>query len=308
MKSFGVPNREVGAKYPVHGYPQESSRGVFRHRQQLDGGVAHVLHIGSQLPGQIFIVDEVPVVPLAPGAQVDLIDIQRRCIDRVLGLFLPKSAVRPLESADVVQLAGRRRPGLRVEAVGVRLLADLTVRPADRIFIGGIDRQVRQESLPDLPPAGQGRRPLLPVVEIAHDGHRLRMGRPHPERPARPSPPGGRMGAEPAPAVRQRSLMETVRLSLLCHGSSSSPCRRGAPAGSLVFFFPGAVGAGSGYTWNWFYYTSWAKYRQGWSCRKRVPQIGGISQFFSAFSQECLSVFVGRARIFPGTFGFLISS
>lgn len=102
---------------------------MLRHRQQLDGGVAHVLHIGGQLPRQVPVVDEVPVVPLFPGAQVDLVNIQRRCIDRVLGLLLPKGAVRPFEPADVVQLAGGGGPGLRVEAVGVRLLADLAVRP-----------------------------------------------------------------------------------------------------------------------------------------------------------------------------------
>ena len=210
-------------------------QGVLRHRQQLDGGVAHVLHIGGQLPRQVPVVDEVPVVPLFPGAQVDLIDIQRRCIDRVFGLPLPEGGVGPLESLDVVQLAGRRRPGLRVEAVGVRLPADLPVRPPHRVFIRGVDRQVRQEALPDLPLAGQRGSPLLPVVEIADHGHCLRMGGPDPEGPALPAPLFRRMGAEPAPAIRHRPLVETVRLSLFCHGSSSSPRRGLLPAGSSFF-------------------------------------------------------------------------
>ena len=52
-------------------------QGVLRHRQQFDGGVAHILHIGGQILRQVLVVDEVPVSPLFPGAQMDLIDIQR---------------------------------------------------------------------------------------------------------------------------------------------------------------------------------------------------------------------------------------
>ena len=44
---------------------------VLRHRQQLDGVVAHVTDIGGQLFGQVPVVDEVPVSPLFPGAQMD---------------------------------------------------------------------------------------------------------------------------------------------------------------------------------------------------------------------------------------------
>ncbi|CAN3993599.1 hypothetical protein GMJFJA_GMJFJA_01170, partial [Dysosmobacter welbionis] len=60
--------------------------------------------------------------------------------------------------------------------------------------MGSIDRQVRQKALPDLALTGEGGRSLLPVVEVAHDGHRLRMGGPDPERPAISAPLFGRVG------------------------------------------------------------------------------------------------------------------
>ena len=60
---------------------------------------------------------------------MDLIDIQRRCIDRMLRLLLPEGGIGPVKALDVVELAGGGGPGLRVEAVGIRLLADLAVRP-----------------------------------------------------------------------------------------------------------------------------------------------------------------------------------
>ena len=44
--------------------------------QELDEVEAHVLDVRGKLTGQVPVVDEVPVLPAAPGAQVDLVDVQ----------------------------------------------------------------------------------------------------------------------------------------------------------------------------------------------------------------------------------------
>ena len=197
---------------------------MLRHRQQLDGGVAHFLHIGRQLFAQVPVVDEVSVVPLAPGAQMDLIDIQGGIIDLVLLLFLPEGLVRPVEAADVIQLAGGGRPGLRVESIGVRLHMYLAVATLDGIFISGVRLQAGDEALPDLAFSDKAVLFLVPAVEITDHGHALGMGRPDPELPAGLSPPLRRMGAEPAPAVSQRAAVKLrglIDLLLFRHVFSS---------------------------------------------------------------------------------------
>ena len=238
---------------------------MLRHRLQLDGVVAHVTDIGGQLLGQVPVVDEVAVVPLFPGAQMDFIDVQRRAVHRVCGLLFAEGLVTPAETADVVQLAGGGGTGLRVESVGVRLLMDLTVGSPDGELVRGICLEPGNEALPDLPLAFEGGGGLVPVVEVSHHGNRLGVGRPNPEGPAVLSTFFLRMSTKPAPTIRQFPFVETVSLVSLCHGSSSSPCASAGRAGSLIFSGVNNLIRTGFY---FIYYTSCEKYRQGCSCRK----------------------------------------
>ena len=210
-------------------------QGMLRHRQQLDGGVAHFLDIGRQLPGQIPVINEITVVPSAPGAQVDLINIQGGIIDLVLPLFLLEGLVRPAEAADVVQLAGCGGAGLRMEAVGVRLHMYPAVTAQNGIFISGVRFQTGDEALPDLVLSGKAVRVLVPAVEIADHGHAPGMGCPDPEHPSGLSSPFGRMGAEPAPPVGQRAAMEQRGLIVFCLFRHECSSPRRMPGGLSSF-------------------------------------------------------------------------
>ena len=110
-----------------------------------------------------------------------------------------------------------------MEAVGIGLHAHLSVRSGDRIFIGGIFLQAGDESLPLLALADQAVGLGVPLVEIAHHGHALGVGRPDPEKPAVLAAPLGRVSAEPVPAIGHLACMITFRLFFHCHGFAPLP-------------------------------------------------------------------------------------
>ena len=196
---------------------------MLRHRQQLDGGVAHFLDIGRQLFRQIPVVDEVPIVPLFPRPQVHLVDIQGRVIDLVPVLPLPESGVRPPEATDVIQLAGGGGAGLCVEAIWIRFQPDHSIRTADRVLIGCVLLQSGDEALPDLALAGKLVGTLIPVIEVAHHGHASGTGSPDPEAPALPALFLRGVRTEPAPAIAQRTGMEPFGLFVFRHVKLLSP-------------------------------------------------------------------------------------
>ena len=189
-------------------------QGMLCHRQQFHGGVAHVLHVGRQLAGHIPVVQKIAVFMLPPGAQVHLIDVQRLVVHRLLGF--PEGLIRPRKMLDVIKLAGGAGAGLRVEAVGVRLVAESAVRAGDGVFIAGVDRQIRHKALPELPLGGQGRFLRVPAVEVPHHGDGLGPGGPDVEPPAVDALFRGGMGAEEPPAVRQTAAV--IQLCPVRHG------------------------------------------------------------------------------------------
>ena len=176
--------------------------GMLQHGQQLNGGVAHVLHIGGQLLGHVLVIVEVAVGPLLPGAQVYLIDVQGGVVDLVLFLLCKEGGVGPLEIFNVVELAGVGRPGFAVEGIGVRFQPDLPVGAGDGVLVGRVFRQAGDEALPDLAVLRKGVGPLLPVVKVAHNGNASGVGSPDPEGPALRAVFLIGVGSEPAPAVR----------------------------------------------------------------------------------------------------------
>ena len=189
---------------------------MLRHRQQLHGGVAHILHIGRQLLRQIPVVQEVAVFVLFPGAEMHLVDVQRPVVYRLLPLS--EGSVRPWKMLNVIELAGRAGAGLRVEPVGVRLVAHPAVLPGNGVFVAGIGRQIRQEALPELPLGRKGRGGGIPAVEIPYHGDRRGMGCPDAEPPAVDAVLRGGMGAEKPPAVRQTAAV--IQLCPVCHRPS----------------------------------------------------------------------------------------
>ncbi|MPM38722.1 hypothetical protein SDC9_85352 [bioreactor metagenome] len=130
-----------------------------------------------------------------------LVHIQRPGVSGTARFFLSKIFIGPQKPGDIVKLAGGGGAGFRVEAIGVRLIADLPVRPGDGVFIRGIPGQLRYKAGPRLPLPRERRSGTVPFVKIPHHAHRLGMGRPDSEAPALPARLPGRMGAKPGPAV-----------------------------------------------------------------------------------------------------------
>ena len=178
---------------------------VLRHRQQLHGIVAHVGDIGRQLPGHVPVIKKVTVFMPAPRAEMHLVNVQRPVVHRLLGAA--EGIVRPVEVLNVIELAGGAGAGLRVEAVGVGLVAHSPVSAGHGVFIGGIDRQIRDKALPELPLGGKGVGPRVPAVEVPHHGNGPGVGSPDVEPPAVDAALRSGMGAEQLPAIRQAAAV-----------------------------------------------------------------------------------------------------
>ena len=113
--------------------------------------------------------EEFPLPGPPPGAQMDLVDVQRPVVD---GVFLPvvqPGLVVPLVVPQLVELGGGAGPGLGVEGVGVGLHQQPAVRRLDRIFIGIIPGKSGDKALPQAAPqGGHGGLAVRPAVEIPH--------------------------------------------------------------------------------------------------------------------------------------------
>ena len=220
-----------GAEIPCTLIAPGHIQGMLQHRQQFNGGVAHFLDVGGQFLRQILIIVEIPVFPLLPGPQMDLIDIQRGIVDLMLLLFFQEGVVGPMEALDIIELAGGGGPCFRMEGVGIGLESHLTILSGDGELIGSKFRQLGDKALPDFAFTGKPVNALLPVVEVAHHRHGLRMGGPDPEPPAQFAPLFVWMRAEIAPAVGERTGMEALGLIFFCH--SLPPCIAGRRRGSV---------------------------------------------------------------------------
>ena len=192
-------------------------KGVLGDGQKLDEVEAHVLDVRGKLTGQVPVVDEVPVLPAAPGAQVDLVDVQRRGVDGLsVALFAP-CLVPPGIAVDGIELAGGAGAGLGVEGVGVRLQAHHAVCAGDGELIGVIGLAAGNEALPDAVRDlfhGVGR--LVPGIEITHYGDSLRPRCPDAEHVAVNSVVGGSVGAHVFVGTPGRSLVEEIGIELVC--------------------------------------------------------------------------------------------
>ena len=166
--------------------------------------------------GQLPVVEEAAVGAPAPGAQVDLVDVQWRVVDGVGMPVLQPLLVAPLVAVDGAELAGGAGAGFRVEGVGVRLVAQLPVRPGDGEFVGVIGLSAGDKDLPD--PIGDlmhGVGPGIPEIEITHYGYSLCPRRPDAKHIAGFSVVGGSMRAHIFVRAYSRSLVEKVGIQLI---------------------------------------------------------------------------------------------
>ena len=153
---------------------------ILGQRHELDVREAHVLHVGDQLVGQLFIGEDGAVRVLAPGTGVHLVDVDRLVVVRLFPLVLKPRAVVPVIAGNIVKARSGARARLRMERIRVALQNRFAARVGDGQLIHGVrlERLVRV-ALPDRVVDLCQRVPVrVPAAEIAGDRNRLRIRRP----------------------------------------------------------------------------------------------------------------------------------
>ena len=181
-KVFGLAVTGGGGEIAHHLVAPGAIVGILGQGHKLNVGEPHVLHIGDQLVPQLVVGEHAAVSVLPPGAGVDLVDVHRLLVMGMVALLLEPFPIVPVVPFQFVPAGSRARAGLRVPGKGVGLVG---VPP-----LGGFHvKLVQLEGLEDkigisLPHSvidlAQGILGLVPVAEIAHQGHLPGMRRPNP--------------------------------------------------------------------------------------------------------------------------------
>ena len=95
--------------------------GEFGEGHKLDVGVAHLFYIGDQLVRQCAVVVEVAVLIFFPGAGIDLVDVDRLALVRIILFPLHPFAVVPLVVIDMIGARSVVGTGLAMERIGIGL-------------------------------------------------------------------------------------------------------------------------------------------------------------------------------------------
>ena len=174
---------------PEHLVSPRTVERMFRHREEFDVGVSHLLDVGNEIVGQLPVRQVRPPLALLPlpGAEVDLVDRHGGFEDVSPRPFLHPRRVAPLVTVNGADDRPRPRRELEPEAERVGLCQQFARAPgADLIFVDLLLDDAGEEDLPDpgLSPVAHRVHAAVPMVEIADDGDALRVGRPHRERRA----------------------------------------------------------------------------------------------------------------------------
>ena len=187
---------------------------MLHHGQELHVGVIHVQDIGDQLIGDLQVGHEGAILAALPGAQVKLIDVHGRAehIAR-LALFHPLAVV-PLVLGQVAELGTGVGAHLHRKSIGVGLVVPDAVHIAHAILVG--DQPLRRLGIIEAGRIagdiegfrGQAKLPRavmlldhgvgfpVPGIELADQGDRTGIRRPHGEMPVRPAILLHRMSAQ----------------------------------------------------------------------------------------------------------------
>ena len=203
--------REVAGTLVAPGVVQ----GMLGDGHQLHVGEAHLLDVGHQVLGYVPVREELPLPRPAPGAQVDLIDVEGLLVDRVLLPPVQPAPVPPCIAAQLIELGGGTGPGLGVEGIGIGFEQHPAVRRLHGVLVEVVLPEPGDKALPDAPlQRFHGVAPGNPLVEIAHHRHGRRVGRPDPEHMSRPPLALRRVGAHVFPGPD--GLAAGVFLYMLC--------------------------------------------------------------------------------------------
>src|SRR5699024_10634065 len=109
--------------------------GVLHNGQKFDMGVAHVLAVGGQLPGQLYEVEAGAVFVALPGAGMDLIDIHgllEAVAPGILALIGGVVPDVPLQGADAAGGVGQLAA---LGTIGVHFQDGVAALGSDGVFV-----------------------------------------------------------------------------------------------------------------------------------------------------------------------------
>ena len=155
----------------------------FRHRQELDMGKAHILHIGDQFLRRLFVRERASAVLPAPlpASQMHLIDGNGGCAAVGFSALPNPVGVLPAIAADISDHAGSFRRMLRTKAHRVGFLGQSLTMLADQIVFVALSVCCSgDKQLPDARTAsGPHWMPTrVPMIEIPDNRDLLRVRRP----------------------------------------------------------------------------------------------------------------------------------
>ena len=187
LEFIGRTEPRGGREISDHLIAPRTRERILHHRQQLDVGVAHLLHVLHQLDRQFPVGQHLTHRTAHPAFQVNFVNRHRRFQQVGRGAGRHPRRVLPFVLRVIPDARRRFRRQFAIERVGIGL--QLLVRREARshvVLIRSAHREPGNEQLPDTavaPPHGMAAR--VPIVELAGQRNRLRIRRPHRETHAR---------------------------------------------------------------------------------------------------------------------------
>ena len=186
---------------------------VLHHRKELDVGEAEPAHVRGELRRDLTVGGKAPLRP-PPGAQMDFVDRYRRLTRRVRN-----ASVHPGRVAPTIGEIPHDRPGLRrslaeeCEGIGLVHPIPAVARP-DVVLVHGSGLDSGDETFPDTGVSAPAESvPVgVPAVEVSDDRDALRLRSEDGEVRSEQTAGGCRVGAEPLPEARVRSLVKEVEV------------------------------------------------------------------------------------------------
>ena len=163
------------SKVGGHLVAPRAAEGMLGQGHELDVRKAHLLDVGDQLVGQLAVAQA-----LTPRARVDLVDGHGAGVDVAILARLHPLLVPP--GVEVVgDHRGRGGRNLRGARERIGLLEPVATRPLDLELVARPHGDVGNEDLPHARGSQRThrRRGAIPVVKLADNAHRARVGRPH---------------------------------------------------------------------------------------------------------------------------------
>ena len=149
--------------------------------QQLEVREAHLADVVDQLFGEFAVAQQTVAFAASPGTEVDFVDGKRRLEGLLLRARFHPCLVVPSITIDVINDGGIVRPEFRIEGERVRLQAQIIIVALDLILVGLAFPEARNEQFPDAAASAHahGMTVAVPVIEIPHHAHPLRIRSPH---------------------------------------------------------------------------------------------------------------------------------